>query len=91
MEYEKTWETYEGRPVYEDFNETLHVTQSKPRFALGLPLLLGWDSSGLTPACVMAQLQGETLVVFKEVVGQGLGRNALSLSFFLRLKQISHR
>lgn len=73
MEYEKTWETYEGRPVYEDFNETLHVTQSKPRFALGLPLLLGWDSSGLTPACVMAQLQGETLVVFKEVVGQGLG------------------
>lgn len=73
MEYEKSWETFDGKPVYEDFNELIHVRQSRPEFHAGLPLLLGWDSSGLTPACVIAQLQEEQLVVFMELVGQGMG------------------
>lgn len=73
MEFEKSWMTYEGRPVYEDFNPTLHLTHTKPEFWVGLPLLIGWDSSGLTPAAVFAQMQGETLVVIKEITGTGMG------------------
>jgi len=73
MEYEKSWETFDGRPVYEDFNELIHLTQVKPEFHIGLPLILGWDSSGLTPAAVLAQLREEQLVVFLEIIGQGMG------------------
>ena len=73
MEYEKSWQTYEGKPVYEDFNALLHVTQVEPKIQVGLPLLIGWDSSGLTPAAVLAQLQGERLVVIKEIVEMGMG------------------
>lgn len=73
MEFEKSWMTYEGRPVYEDFNPTLHVTNTKPEFWIGLPLLVGWDSSGLTPAAVLGQVQGESLVILKEIIGMGMG------------------
>jgi hypothetical protein len=73
MEYGKSWSTYEGKPVYEDFNPQMHVTHEKPKVWVGLPLLLGWDSSGLTPACVVAQLQLEQLVVIKEIIGSGMG------------------
>jgi hypothetical protein len=73
QEYEKDWNTYEGKPVYEDFNERVHATNVKPKVLLGLPLLVGWDSSGLTPAVVLAQLQGERLVVVREIVGAGMG------------------
>jgi hypothetical protein len=72
MEYEKSWETFDGKPVYEDFNERIHVSHTKPKALVGLPLLLGWDSSGLTPACVIAQLQEEKLIVFREIVGIGM-------------------
>lgn len=73
MEYEKSWETFEGRPVYEDFNELYHTTGSRPVVHVGSPLLLGWDSSGLTPACVLAQLHGDRLVVIREIIGIGMG------------------
>ena len=73
MEYEKSWEAFAGKPVYEDFNDFFHVTHTKPKAHVGLPLLIGWDSSGLTPAAVIAQLQGETLVVLLEVIGPGMG------------------
>ncbi len=73
MEYEKSWETYDGKPVYEDFNERIHLTHVKPKYHVGLPLLLGWDSSGLTPAVVIGQLQDERLVIFRELLGIGKG------------------
>jgi hypothetical protein len=73
MEYEKSWETFEGKPVYEDFNENIHVTKTQPKVHVGLPLLIGWDSSGLTPAAVIGQLQGETLVIICEIMGMGMG------------------
>jgi hypothetical protein len=73
MEYGKSWSTHSGRAVYEDFNENIHTTKAKPQFHLGLPLLLGWDSSGLSPAVIFAQLQEEQLVVFKEIVRTGMG------------------
>jgi hypothetical protein len=73
MEFERNWMTYEGRPVYEDFSPMIHSTQTKPDYEIGLPLLLGWDSSGLTPACAVGQLQGEQLVIFQEIIGEGMG------------------
>lgn len=65
MEYEKSWQTFEGRPVYEDFNKNIHV--GKPLIEPGIPLLLGWDF-GLTPACIIAQLVGRRLLIHKEFV-----------------------
>jgi len=73
MEYGKSWASFEGRSVYEDFNSSLHFVYREPDFWLGLPLLIGWDSSGLTPAVVFAQLQEEKLVVFREIIGSGMG------------------
>jgi hypothetical protein len=73
QEYGKNWETFAGKAVYEDFNEFVHTTKIKPKLHIGLPVLLGWDSSGLTPACVVAQLQGEQLVVFMEIIQSGWG------------------
>jgi hypothetical protein len=65
MEYERSWQTFEGKPVYEDFNRTLHV--GRPVVEPGIPLLLGWDF-GLTPACLIAQLVGRQLRIFHEFV-----------------------
>lgn len=73
QEYGKSWATFAGKPVYEDFNENIHVTKTKPKLWTGLPLLVGWDSSGLTPAVVLAQLQREQLIVFREFIGIGMG------------------
>lgn len=73
MEYGKSWASLEGRPVYEDFNANLHLTQRAPTIEQGLPLLIGWDSSGLTPAVVIGQLQREKLVLLKEILETGIG------------------
>ena len=73
QEYEKSWETFDGKPVYEDFNERVHATTVEQKVLVGLPLLIGWDSSGLTPAAVLAQLQGERLVVVREIIESGMG------------------
>lgn len=64
MEYERSWQTFDGKPVYEDWNRGLHTVRNiavEP----GLPLLLGWDF-GLTPACVVAQLVGKQLRILEE-------------------------
>ena len=73
MEYGKSWASFEGRPVYEDFNSNLHLVQREPLIDQHLPLLIGWDSSGLTPAVVIGQLQEEKLVIIKEILKTGFG------------------
>jgi len=73
MEYGKSWDNFEGKPVYEDFNELIHTTKEEPKFWVGQPLLIGWDSSGLTPAVTLSQLQDDQLVTFLEIVGIGQG------------------
>lgn len=77
MEYEDSWDSYSGLPVYQDFDKKRHVTKEKPQPEIGLPLLRGWDF-GLTPACVIAQLQGDTLVVIKEFVELNMGVDKFS-------------
>lgn len=72
QEYEITWETWSGKPIYPDFNKRIHSTETPLEPERGLPLLRGWDF-GLTPACIVAQLQGQQLVVLKEFVAFGKG------------------
>lgn len=67
MEYERSWQTFEGKPVYADFNRTLHVSSGIVKTEPGIPLLIGWDF-GLTPACIVAQLVGRQLRIIREFV-----------------------
>lgn len=67
MEYEKSWQTYEGKPVYADFNPQIHSTREPIEPEPGIPLLLGWDF-GLMPACVICQLVGQQFRVLEEIL-----------------------
>lgn len=67
-EYERQWESFSGLPVYPNFRKDIHI-KDRLEPHLGLPLLFGWDF-GLTPACIVAQLRGNNLYVFKEWVVQ---------------------
>jgi hypothetical protein len=67
MEYERSWQTFEGKPVYADYNRTLHARPSKLVPETGIPLLLGVDF-GLTPAILLTQPSGRRLRVLKEFV-----------------------
>lgn len=72
MEYERNWEVFAGRPVYDDFSRTIHVAKYEQEPHLGLPILLGFDF-GLTPACIAAQLRGNQLIILREYVAEGQG------------------
>lgn len=67
MEYEKSWDTYEGQPVYSDFIKGIHTTRGPLDAEPGLPLLLGVDF-GLTPAVVLGQLVGSQLRILREYI-----------------------
>lgn len=67
MEYEKSWQTFDGKPVYGDFSGKLHVADSGVSVEPGVPLLLGWDF-GLTPSALLCQLVGRQLRILKEFV-----------------------
>lgn len=67
MEYEKSWQTFEGQAVYGDWNRALHLAKAQIKPEPGLPLLLGWDF-GLTPACILAQLVGRRIRPLKEFI-----------------------
>jgi len=47
--------TMQGKPIYPQFSQRIHVGKEIVRAERGLPLILGWDF-GLNPACVVAQL-----------------------------------
>lgn len=72
QEYELSWETYEGKPVYPDWNKNIHGSKDVLYPEFGLPLLLGIDQ-GLYGACLVCQLQGETLVVLREYLAENMG------------------
>lgn len=69
MEYEKSWQTFEGLPVYGDFNSSLHLCRESRAPKLGLPLLLGFDF-GRTPACIVSQLEDDTLNIYREFTSE---------------------
>lgn len=71
-EYEIAWESWAGKPIYGDYSAAIHGSNEPLEPEPGLPLLRGWDF-GLTPACVVGQLQGSQLVIFKEFVSESMG------------------
>jgi len=77
QEYEILWDSFSGMPVYSDFVESVHTTRKGLSPQIGLPLLRGWDF-GLTPACVIAQLQGDTLCILNEFVELNMGADKFS-------------
>lgn len=70
-EYELNWDTYSGHAVYPEFGD-IHLLTEEPKPAHGLPMLIAWDF-GLTPAAVIAQLEGNTLTFFKEFTAINMG------------------
>lgn len=72
QEYELEWLSFAGQPVYPDWNRRIHGVEYELDAHMGLPLLIGFDF-GLTPAAVIAQLQGNQLMVMKEYIGMNIG------------------
>lgn len=70
-EYELHWDTFEGQPVYPEFGK-IHVLDERPQPTQGLPMLIGFDF-GLTPACVIGQLDEGVLTIFEEIVEINMG------------------
>jgi hypothetical protein len=87
QEFEIQWESYAGMPVYQDFQSVRHLLKVRPEPWLGLPLLRGWDF-GLTPACVIAQLQGQQLVVLREFTAFNKGAEQFCESILPQVHQL---
>lgn len=79
MEYELNWDSWEGLPVFPDYDVTRHGLKQSDEIEpiYGLPLLRGWDF-GLTPACVVAQLQNQKLCILKEFTAINMGAERFS-------------
>lgn len=77
QEYNLQWESFAGLPVYQDFDNKRHVLDEYPTPQAGLPMLRGWDF-GMHAACIVAQLQGDKLVVFREFTQTGMGADKFS-------------
>jgi len=81
-EYELQWDSYDGLPVYGSWNKRVHIVKGlEPH--IGLPLLRGWDF-GLTPACILGQMQGNKLVILKEFTELNMGADRFSDSVLLQ-------
>lgn len=73
QEYEISWETHQGKPVYTDWNRKIHGNLYDEAPEVGIPLFLGVDQ-GLTPSCVVLQPKdGEDVVVLKEYTAENMG------------------
>ena len=65
--------TADGKPVYPEWKDKVHISKETLDPVEGLPVILGWDF-GLTPACVVTQLtQRGQLLVLQEFVGEDMG------------------
>lgn len=89
MEYGKQWQTFEGKKVYDDFSESIHLSNSPQKTSGSQIILVGWKTRGLTPAAVIAQLIDDRLFVHREIVGDEMDamsfvpmvRNEINLHF----------
>lgn len=65
--------TMTGRPVFPEFNDSLHSAKEPLTPYKGLPLLLGWDF-GLNASCVFCQLTPKgCLNVIDELTSESMG------------------
>lgn len=65
--------TTDGKPVFPEWNDRIHVSDKPLEPVRGLPILLGWDF-GLTPACIIGQQtpRGQ-LMILKEIISEDMG------------------
>jgi len=68
----KLGQVEDGKPVYESFNDDVHIAKGDLAIADGVPIFCGIDF-GLTPACVFAQRIRNRWVVFDELVAEDMG------------------
>lgn len=71
-EYELYWDTFEGQPVYPEFNKSYHITDEMFFPVLGLPMLIGFDF-GLTPSAIIGQFVEGELRIFEEINETNMG------------------
>ena len=65
--------TADGKPVYPEYNDKIHVADHELEPNPMLPVYLGWDF-GLTPACVIGQMTPKgQLVILDELVAEDMG------------------
>ncbi len=86
MEYEKSWETLQGRPVFPDWNKSVHGNREEEWAELGVPLVLGIDQ-GLTPGCLVLQPKDEGLVAICEYTAENMGAERFKEMVKYRLRQ----
>jgi hypothetical protein len=83
--------TLTGKPVYPEFNETLHVSPKPLQPIRGYPLLLSFDF-GLTPACIFQQMSPKgQLLVLREVTSEGVGIRQFYSEVILPLLQNEYK
>lgn len=90
QEYELQWDSFEGLAVFADWDAGLHGVKGDIMPHIGLPLLLGFDW-GLTPACIVCQLQEETLCVLREFTAVNMGAERFLAWITPQLKIFYHR
>ena len=65
--------TADGKPVYPEWKDKIHVSPTKLEPIRGLPIILGWDF-GLTPACVIMQMTSRgQMLILRELVSEDMG------------------
>lgn len=65
--------TLDGKPVYPEWNESVHLAKNPLKPIPGLPVLLAFDF-GLTPACAFVQLNAKgQFIVLDELVSEDMG------------------
>jgi hypothetical protein len=64
--------TADGKPVYPEYNDSVHVADCEIKPSPLMPIYLGWDF-GLTPACIIGQLNAKgQLMILDELVGEDM-------------------
>jgi len=58
--------TYMGKLVYPEFNRLLHVASRPLVLDPSLPIIRGWDNTGLHPGCVITQLSNTAIWMVKK-------------------------
>jgi len=65
--------TSDGKPVFPEWNDRVHVSPEPLKPTRGLPIVLGWDF-GLTPACIIGQMMPTgRLHILDELVAEDMG------------------
>lgn len=65
--------TLDGKPVYPEWNEKVHLSPGELKAIDGYPMLLAFDF-GLTPACAFMQMNARgQVMVLKELVSESMG------------------